>query len=109
MPPSIEPLVLALARARTLLQEHSYATVADRLEELNVRLERGDRYAVVSAISEATGGAGSLNDISLYAATAEGAEPIWLPDANAQLRGLVRDVERTAREAASNLGIDLGR
>ncbi len=104
MTPDVEALIQVLAEARTLLAEHGYTSVVARLHDLEARLARGDTEAVVSAVSEATGSAGSLRDVYLYG---EGGAD--LPAANARLDTLVREVERTAREAAGSLGLRLVR
>jgi hypothetical protein len=95
-------------KTRILLSKHGYTSVPQRLKELEGHLAAGDDDAVVWAVSEATGGAGSLRDVILYAADAEATTP-QLAEANAQLDALVREVERTAREAAARLGLRLVR
>jgi tetrahydromethanopterin S-methyltransferase subunit G len=101
MVPEVESLIRAIATARILLEEHGYTSVPQRLGELEMRLTGGDNDAVISAISEATGSAGSLRDVVLSAADCEAA--------SARLDALVRDVEGAAREAAARLGLHLVR
>jgi tetrahydromethanopterin S-methyltransferase subunit G len=101
MVPEVEGLNQAIAKARRLLEENGYTSVAQRLCELETRLARGENDAVISALSEATGSAGSLRDVIFYAADAEAA--------NVRLDALVRDVEGAAREAAARLGLHLVR
>lgn len=101
MVPEIEGLIRAIAMARIFLEKHGYALVPQRLGELETRLTGGDNGAVISAISEATGSAGSLRDVVLSAPDYEAA--------NARLDALVREVEGAAREAAARLGLHVVR
>lgn len=106
MIPQVEALAQALAKVRILLQECGYAW-PDRLAKLEARLARGDKDAVVTALSEATGSAGSLRDVVIYAADGDAMK--FVPEANERFDILVRDVESTAREAAEWLGLQLVR
>jgi len=85
--PEIDALIAALARTRTWLQEDGQPFTSARVEELEARLQSGDYSAVESAVSEATGGMGSLRDNA--------------PEA------LVKEVECAARTAANVLGVRL--
>ena len=94
----ISNLVASLTQARLYLAQHGERHASGRLSELETRLARDDTSAVVSAVSEASGGMGSLNDVVLGHTFLD-----------ARLRALVADVERDARLAAHCLGIHLGR
>ncbi len=107
MIPEVERLAQAIAKVRTLLQEHGY-TWPERLHELEASLARGDTDAVIWTVSEATGSAGSLRDLILYA-DPEASAPRFLSAANAQLDVLVREIEAAGREAAVTLGLRLVR
>jgi hypothetical protein len=107
--PDIEPLVRALSEASDLLRRHGDIRTAARLEHLLGRLAVGDTMGIVGAVSEATGGMGSLRDRYLCV---ENGDLILGEDTkrvNEQLDALVKEVERSAREAAAALGIELVR
>jgi len=76
-------------------------------QDLEARLASGDWTAVESAVSEATGGMGSLRDRGLSAAGGDAIAPDEEAAVNARLEVLVKEVERTAREAAAVLGVRL--
>ena len=94
--PEVENLAEALARCRCFLVEHDERYISARLEASERGLTREDLTAIVSAVSEATGGMGSLNDYV-----------VGSPHLDARLRGLVLEVERRARAAAAAERIDL--
>ena len=91
-------LAEAVEQARDLLLACGYGSTATRMSELAARLRTGDERAIVSAVSETTGGMGSLNDQVLYPAATNG-----------QFRSVVSDVERLARLAAAKRSISLVR
>lgn len=63
---AVTGLRTALRDAVSLLRSHKYNQVAGRMADLDARLATGDMDAVQSALSEATGSMGSLNDQILY-------------------------------------------
>lgn len=85
---ALQALADVIAITRELLVRRGDMSVVQRLTDLEARLAAGDHSAVVSALSEAAGGMGSLNDRIL---------PVYL----------VREIEVKAREAARELGIVL--
>lgn len=99
--PELRSLVDALARTRNLLQQYGDTFTARRLQELEERLNGGDTSAVVSAVSEAGGGMGSLNDRYLCPQNGDAIEQAEVVGANARLRGLVTEVGQRARAAAA--------
>jgi hypothetical protein len=68
MRPQVDALIEALSETSSLLRKHGDRFVSARVEELEARLARGDWAAVESAVSEATGGMGSLRDRGLSTA-----------------------------------------
>jgi hypothetical protein len=88
----------AVERACGLLLDHGGAATRPRMLELARRLRAGDSDAIVSVVSEVTGGMGSLNDQSLHPAAID-----------ALFRDLLRDIEQKARSAAARKGIHLVR
>lgn len=104
---NLYPLAEALARTRGLLQQHGDTFTAKRLHELEGRLNRGDTNAIVSALSEATGGMGSLSDRFLSVENGDDIEPHQVAAANAALRALVEEVEQRGRAAAAAHDISL--
>ena len=88
----------SLTQARLYLVQNGENHASVRLSELEARLARDDTSAIVSAVSEATGGMGSLNDVVLGHTHLDNS-----------LRALVADVERNARSAAHCLDIHLVR
>ena len=94
----LDLLAEVIDRARDLLLTCEYVSTATRMSELAERLRTGDQCAIVSAVSEATGGMGSLNDQVLFPA-----------GANDRFRTVVSDVERLARVAAARRSISLVR
>jgi len=91
-------LAEVVEQASRLLHLHRNSTACPRLVELAARLRSGDNNAIISAISEATGGAGSLNDQTLCPATVDD-----------QLREAIREIERLARSVACERGVALVR
>jgi hypothetical protein len=71
------------------------------MEELGRALDRGDMTAVPSALSEATGGMGSLRDRFLCVENGDDIRPDEVEPTNARLDLLVKEVERRARAAAA--------
>ena len=105
----IESLISALANTRSLLQKHGDKFTAQRLHHLEASLREGDTSAIVSAVSEATGSMGSLNDRFLCPENGDAIAPQEVEPANAQLRDLVETVELRARIAAAAHHIQLAR
>lgn len=93
-----EPLAEALEGAASLLLAHGNDATPPGIFVLAKRLRSGDVDAIVSTVSEATGGVGSLNDQTLSAAAA-----------NERLRHVIADIERLSRAAAAKRGISLVR
>lgn len=91
-------LAEAVEQASDLLLVYGNSATCPRLVELAGRLRSGDNNAIISAISEATGGAGSLNDQTLCPATVDD-----------QLREAIREIERLARSVACERGVALVR
>ena len=90
MGPSVNKLSIAIARCRGFLAAKGEQHISARLKGLEERLARQDLTGIVSAVSEATGGMGSLNDVSFGSSHLD-----------AEFRVLVLDVERQARAAAA--------
>ena len=105
--PELHSLADTLARTRKLLQQHGDVFTAQRMQELEERLNGGDTSAVVSAISEATGGMGSLNDRYLCVENGDVIEAAEVGVVNARLSALVKEVEQQARAAAAAHNIQL--
>ena len=91
-------LAEAIEQAAALLQMYGTSATGPRLAELAARLRSGDNNAIISTISEATGGAGSLNDQTLHPAAADD-----------RLRKAIKEIEELARCAARERGIALVR
>jgi hypothetical protein len=100
-----QSLSRAVAETRALLRKHGDTYVAARLAELEARLAAGDRDAVVSALTEATGGMGSLRDRILCPENGDRIRAGEVEAVNLRLAALVRRVETEARAAAAALGI----
>ncbi len=92
----------AIGEAHRFLAMHDRQSVASRLAALEEQLRVGDVSAIISAVSEATGGAGSLNDQYLYPEKQDQRENV-----NATLRALVDDIEQKARAAAAAFKLTL--
>lgn len=113
MLPMLRPEIVSLARAladtRELLRRYGDRGTAPRLEDLERRLDRGDTMAIVAAVSEATGGMGSLRDRYLAVENGDTIQPDEIEAVNRRLHALVEEVERSARVAAAALDIELVR
>jgi len=109
MQADVDPLIWSLASTREILQRYGETAVSARLAELERGLAAGDWDAIESAVSEATGGMGSLRDVWLSDSNGNLIEQCDEPQINAELDRLIVDVERTARETAARLGISLVR
>lgn len=72
-------------------------------------MDGGDASAIVSAVSEATGGSGSLKDRYLCGENGDAIASHEVASVNARLRALVEEVEQLARAAASAHDIRLVR
>jgi hypothetical protein len=107
MKPQVGALAAALAQIRALLRKHGEKFASARVEYLETRLARGDWTAVESAVSEATGGMGSLRDRGLSKANGDSISYEDEAPVNARLEELVKEIERSARAAAAALGIPL--
>lgn len=105
----LEPLAKALERAQRLLADYGDDATAPRLSSLIERLCSGDDSAVVTALSEATGSMGSLNDRWLCPENGDRILSSDIVAVNDRLRKLVRDVEVQARSVAAERGIHLVR
>lgn len=105
----LNDLIAALAGARALLEEHGAKWVASRLADLEARVATGDRTALQEAVSEATGGMGSLHDYILCAADGDAISPDQEEQVNARLRGFVRKIATFARLTATEVGFELYR
>lgn len=89
-------LAEVIEQASDLLLAYGGAATAPRLVKLAARVRADDNDAIVSAISEATGGAGSLNDQTLYPAAADH-----------RLRKAIKQIEEQARSIAKERGIPI--
>jgi hypothetical protein len=107
--PEIEALAHALAETSSHLRRYGATSTSDRLTNLEARLDRGDMTAIPGALSEATGGMGSLNDRYLCAENGDAIRPDETEAVNRQLTLFVEEVERSARAAAAVCGVDLMR
>ncbi|MEO6338623.1 MAG: hypothetical protein ABIO39_01180 [Caulobacteraceae bacterium] len=105
----LECLADAVAEARTLLQRHGDIFTSQRMEDLEANLRAGDTTAIVRAISEATGGMGSLSDRILCVENGDSIEAMDVAAVNARLRANVQEIERRARLAAAAHGVTLMR
>lgn len=105
----LEPLAEAIERAWRLLVDHGDSATAPRLPALIGRLRSGDKDAIVSALSEATGGMGSLNDRWLSPENGDRISIEEVVAVNDRLSNLVRDIELQARAVAAQCGIQLAR
>ena len=92
----LEPLAGALEQACAQLLASGNNATPPRILELAKRLRSGEADAISWAVSEATGGMGSLNDQSLPSAAA-----------NERFRLVVENIERLARSAAAERGVSL--
>lgn len=92
---AVTGLRAALRDAVALLRSYKYNQVAGRMADLDARLAEDDMDAVQSALAEATGSMGSLNDQILYGKEADDDR-----GANARLRAIVARI-RTYAEAAN--------
>jgi hypothetical protein len=104
-----EALAESVARAWRLLVDYGDNATAARLPELIERLRSGDESAVVSALSEATGSMGSLNDRWLSPENGDRISSDEVVAVNEQLRNLVKNIEVQARSVAAGRGIHLVR
>lgn len=88
----------AIGATAQFLARQGDAELASRMSQLQASADRGDPESIRRAVSEATGGMGSLSDRQLRDASD-----------NARLQELVGNVERTARAAAESHGLNLVR
>jgi hypothetical protein len=105
--PEIVSLARALAETRDLLHRYGARGTTTRVEDLERRLRCGDTTAIEAAISEVTGGMGSLRDRYLDVEIGDAIRPDEMEEANRRLSALVAEIERAARIAAAVLGIEL--
>lgn len=97
----------ALERVCELLQSYGDNFTLPRLLVLVERLRNGDRNAVISVISEATGGMGSLSDRFLCPENGDKITSAEVQAVNEQLDLLVKDLEAKARVVATRDGVQL--
>jgi hypothetical protein len=88
-----------MSAVRILLLEHGEQHISARLLDLDHRLLAGDKSAVRSAVSEATGSMGSLNDRILSASNGDDIERWRESSINARLRRLIDAMRERAFEA----------
>ena len=105
MSDKLEDLAAAIEDVFELLLSHGDTATAPRLPALVDRLRGGDQSAIISALSEATGGMGSLNDRYLCPENGDGIARSEVQGVNERLAKLVRNVEDKARSAAAQYGI----
>lgn len=107
MTDELEPVANAVEQVRRLLLDYGDTSTSPRLVHLEDRLRNGDETALVTAVSESTGGMGSLNDRYLCR---ENGDKIASHDAvsvNKRLSELVKAIELAARSAARERGVHL--
>lgn len=109
MEPKVEALRRALRQTEDLLAKHGDKWVTAAVSELEARLARGDWTAIQTAVTEATGGMGSLRDRQLSVANGDAITREDELAVNARLDALIKEVERTARDAAEAVGLRLFR
>ena len=97
----------AVANARDLLRKYGDVYVAARLDTLLSRLTAGSTDAIQSALSEATGGMGSLRDRFLCPQNGDAIASSDVGTVNSLLDDHVREIEVCARAAATAIGIHL--
>ncbi len=100
MTTDFEAVAEAVERVRQLLLDYGDEFTAPRLAALSDRIRSGDRTAIVSAVSEATGGMGSLHDRYLHAENGDKIAAHELHTVNNRLTNLVKEMEAAARAAA---------
>ena len=105
LPPStpLSELIEAVATAKDFLRRYGEVYVSNRMAELEVRLIDGDYSAIQSALNEARGGMGSLNDRVLSRLNGDNVEQREEEDLNQQLRSIVELIGARS-EAALRLG-----
>jgi len=96
-----EAVAEAVDQVRQLLVTYGDRFTVPRLSTLCDGLRNGDRTAIVSAVSEATGGMGSLNDRYLHPDNGDKIAASELNAVNKRLTDLVKNIEVTARAAAA--------
>jgi hypothetical protein len=101
----LRSLAETIEQASELLTRYGDKFTAPRLLKLSVRLRQGDESAVLSALSESTGGMGSLNDRVFCRENGDLIDVNDIGLANGQLRRLVHDIEVAARLAAATCGL----
>lgn len=102
-----EAVAEAVDRVRQLLLDYGDEFTVSRLSTLSDQLRKGDKTAIVSAVSEATGGMGSLNDRYLHPDNGDKIAAHELHTVNKRLTALVKEIEVSARAAACSDGIRL--
>ena len=107
MTSKVGALIKALGQTRELLRNYGDEWVSSRLEDLESQLARHDWTAIESAVSEATGGMGSLRDRWLSAANGDDIGRDEEPQVNAKLDALIIEVEQSAKAAALEIGLRL--
>jgi hypothetical protein len=90
-------LIKALAEAGLILRRYGEVYISDALADLEMRLCKGDLTAIQSALIEATGGMGSLNDRIISVANGDHVDERDEVIANKQLRRAVQAVRDEAQ------------
>ncbi len=104
-----ERVAEAVERVRWFLRSYGDVHTITRLVALADELRAGDRNAVVSAISETTGGMGSLRDRYICPENGDKLASHDVESVNEKLDQLIKVVEHEARAAAAEYGIILMR
>jgi hypothetical protein len=105
----LEPVANAVEQVRRLLLDYGDTSTAPRLVQLEDRLRNGDKTALVTAVSESTGGMGSLNDRYLCRENGDKIASHEIISVNKRLSEMVKAIELAARSAAHERGIRLTR
>lgn len=109
MESGFERVAEAVERVRWFLFSYGDLHITSRLVALADDLRARDRNAVVSAISETTGGMGSLRDRYICPENGDKLASEEVEAVNEKLNQLITTVEREARAAAAEYGITLMR
>ena len=99
---TLAAMATAVDEVARFLENHGDVWAVERMDKLKAAADRGDIESVSWAVSESTGGMGSLSDRQFGPEEGDAAD-------NARLRELIENVERTARAAALAHGVRLVR
>jgi hypothetical protein len=99
---SLAAMASAVDEVARFLEKHGDVWVVKRMDRLKAAADRGDIESISWAVSESTGGMGSLKDRQFGPEEGDAAD-------NAQFRELIENVEQTARAAALAHGVRLVR